>query len=193
MTWVGWIAAAALATAAGVLTQFQLGLRADLLQLREAAAVAEVRSRNALQLLEAERLLSQGQVNALRELREQIAKLEREADPQTLEIIALSTADEVMRSAHGSVVWNPISRRGLLLIEQLPEAKEDRHLQLWIHNSHGGNPVSAGVFNVKPGMGQARFPFASPDPAIVAGEFRLQFAPPAGESTGPAGDAPVLP
>lgn len=193
LSWVGWIAAAVLAVAAGVLTQFQLGLRADLLRLREAEAVAEVRSQNALQLLEAERLLSQGQVNALREMREQLAKLERQADPQSMEIIEVRTADGTARSAEGSVVWNPIARRGLLLIERMPDAPEDRHVQLWILDSQGRDPVSAGVFNVKPGTGQARFPFAPTDPEVVASGFRLQFASPTGASTGSDGEQAVLP
>ena len=51
-------------------------------------------------------------------------------------------------AASGWLLWNPVTRRGLLLTRGLPAAPADRTYELWA--LAGAEPVPAGVFTVDP-------------------------------------------
>ena len=93
--------------------------------------------------------------NQLRELQAQIAALqtqvaEREeliqflSDPQVrlLNLAGLPASP----GARGQLLWNPLSRAGLLLVTGLPRIPADKAYELW--GIAGAEPVPAGVFIV---------------------------------------------
>jgi anti-sigma-K factor RskA len=48
-------------------------------------------------------------------------------------------------SATGVSVWDPVNQKGILLLQNLSQAPQNRDYQLWVFDSKTGAPVSAGV------------------------------------------------
>lgn len=87
----------------------------------------------------------QGQVAALRaELAQREETLRFISDPQ-VRLVHLAGRDP-SPGAVGRLLWNPVTRTGLLLTTGLPPAPPDKAYELWAIS--GAEPVPAGVFTV---------------------------------------------
>lgn len=87
----------------------------------------------------------EGQVATLRaELVEREEALQLLADPQVrlIQLSGLSPSP----GATGRLLWQPITRTGLLLTTSLPQAPPDQAYELWA--IAGADPIPAGVFTV---------------------------------------------
>lgn len=93
--------------------------------------------------------------NQLRELRAQIGALETQV-AQREELIQFLSDPQVRLvnlaglppspGARGQLLWNPLSRTGLLLATGLPQIPADKAYELW--GIAGAEPIPAGVFTV---------------------------------------------
>lgn len=93
--------------------------------------------------------------NQLRELQAQIDALQTQvaqreeliqflSDPQ-VRLVSLAGLP-ASPAARGHLLWNPLSRTGLLLVTALPKIPADKTYELW--GIAGDKPVPAGVFSV---------------------------------------------
>jgi anti-sigma-K factor RskA len=87
----------------------------------------------------------QGQVAALRvELAQQEETLQFVSDPQ-VRLVHLAGREPSL-GAVGRLLWNPVTRTGLLFTSGLPPAPPEKTYELW--GISGAEPVPAGVFTV---------------------------------------------
>jgi hypothetical protein len=157
--WTGWLAAAVIALGAALLVQLFLGARGELVAVREEAALSRVEAQSTLNLLEAERLLSQRQIAELRNAHERLAALERSSDPVYLKIHTLSSQLENAPEAQGAAVWSTEKQSGSLVISSLPPAPAGRTYRLWIIDPEYPDPVDAGAVKVGDAPGGTRYDF----------------------------------
>lgn len=130
-----WAIAASLAVAAAWLTRLYVTRTAEAERWRTQYVLAELALKKTQQELETERLITG----------EQLAQL----DLANLKIAALAALAKNIPEARAVAVWNPARQEGVFALEQMPALPPDQRLELWV--LEGDKPVSAGVFDVRPG------------------------------------------
>ena len=115
-TWYGWAAAAALAVSTVWFGTQSLQLRTQVAATRDLAALAEVERTSLAQVLEAERLVSAGQLASLQQTQRQVADLRLAADIAQLKVSSLASLLGDSPEAQAIAVWNPTQQRGVLTV-----------------------------------------------------------------------------
>lgn len=171
--WYGWAAAAALAVSTVWFGTQSLQLRSQVAAARDLAALAEVERQSLAQALEAERLVSAGQLASLQQTQLQVADLRLAADIAQLKISSLASLLGDNPEAQAIAVWNPTQQRGVLTVAKLPALAADKDYQLWVVDPAYENPVDGGVFTVDPATGEARLEFTVNQPVETVAKFAV--------------------
>lgn len=161
LAWLPWIAAAGFALLTGFLVQIHYATQAELITMREQAALAGIEARSLQQQMEAERILSARRVADL------LAELPGPGQPR-VGIVPLVSRTDGTPSAMAVAVWSPGSREGELVAVRLPATAPEKSYQLWITVPGDPLPVSAGTFSVEPTATTIRMRFTT-DRVVPAG------------------------
>lgn len=172
-TWYGWAAAAALAVSTVWFGTQSLQLRTQIAATRDLAALAEVERTSLAQVLEAERLVSAGQLASLQQTQRQVADLRLAADIAQLKVSSLASLLGDSPEAQAIAVWNPTQQRGVLTVAKLPPLAADQDYQLWVIDPAYENPVDGGVFTVDAATGKARLEFTVNQPVKTVAKFAV--------------------
>jgi anti-sigma-K factor RskA len=157
--WLGWAAAACFLFAALFFAGKSFNVRGQLVAALESERVTRLEVGTLKNLLEAERILSRGQLNELASADRQIADLKIEADVARLKIASLKSLAGNSPEARAIAVWNPTRQEGVLVVSHLPALQSDKDYQLWVIDPQYPIPVDGGVFTVDPATGDARVNF----------------------------------
>jgi hypothetical protein len=128
-------AIAALVLLAAFVTFRYMQVNTEASLARQEAELASVEVRNLQQRLEAERILSQRQIQVLNQ----------SGGVGELLITKLSSPGGV-GAALGVVIWNPATQQGILVPETLPTPDEEYTYQIWLQDRGSDTPVPAGTF-----------------------------------------------
>lgn len=172
-TWYGWAAAAALAVSTVWFGTQSLQLRTQIAATRDLAALAEVERTSLAQVLEAERLVSAGQLASLQQTQRQVADLRLAADIAQLKVSSLASLLGDSPEAQAIAVWNPTQQRGVLTVAKLPPLAADQDYQIWVIDPAYENPVDGGVFTVDAATGEARLEFTVNQPVKTVAKFAV--------------------
>lgn len=157
--WLGWAAAACFFFAAVFFAGKSFNVRGQLLAVLESERVARLEAGTLKNLLEAERILSRGQLDRLVSTERLVADLRRQADVARLKISSLTSLAGNSPQARAIAVWNPDRQEGVLVVSKLPALSLDKDYQLWVIDPQYPIPVDGGVFTVDPATGDARVTF----------------------------------
>jgi len=192
---IAWAAAACFALAAAGTTRLYFTERVRNTLLIDQQKLADLQLQFSRNEIEAERLVSGRELAIVKksadEARGEAAlltrRMENDGDIARMKIASLaSIADESARAV-GVVVWDPENRRGVLSVEKLPAAPDNKDYQLWVIPAEAGAaPVSAGALTIDlaTGVGRAVFRMARPIPSVAKFAVSLE---PKGGSPAPAG------
>ena len=124
--------------------------------------------------------------NQLRDLQAQVATLQTQVS-QREELIQFLSDPQVRLvnlaglppspAARGQLLWNSLSRTGLLLVTGLPQVPADKAYELW--GIAGAEPVPAGVFRVNE-RGQVLFRLPALPEAKIFDKFAVTLEPASG-------------
>lgn len=81
--------------------------------------------------------------------RKELAQLQTRDAAAQMKIAMLSSQLASAPNASAVVVWDAEKQEGVLKVANVPQTAADRDYQLWIVDPQYGQPVDAGVFNVK--------------------------------------------
>jgi anti-sigma-K factor RskA len=81
--------------------------------------------------------------------RDELARLQNRDAAAQMKIAMLSSQLASAPNATAVVVWDAAKQEGVLKVANVPQTAADRDYQLWIVDPQYGQPVDAGVFNVK--------------------------------------------
>jgi anti-sigma-K factor RskA len=171
--WYGWAAAAALAVSTVWFGTQSLQLRSQVAAARDLAALAEIERTSLAQALEAERLVSVGQLASLQQSQRQVTDLRLADDIAQLKISSLASLLGDNPEAQAIAVWNPTQQRGVLTVAKLPPLAADQDYQLWVVDPAYENPVDGGVFTVDAATGEARLEFTVNQPVETVAKFAV--------------------
>ncbi|MET0261792.1 MAG: anti-sigma factor [Rariglobus sp.] len=157
--WLGWAAAACFFFAAIFFAGKSFNVRGELQSVLEAERVARLETGTLKNLLEAERILSRGQLERLASTERLVADLTTQADVARLKIASLTSLAGNSPEARAIAVWNPDRQEGVLVVSKLPALQIDKDYQLWVIDPQYPIPVDGGVFTVDPATGDARINF----------------------------------
>jgi anti-sigma-K factor RskA len=158
-SWLGWAAAACFLFAALFFAGKSFNVRGQLVAALDSERITRLEVGTLKNLLEAERILSRGQLNQLASADRQIADLKIEADVARLKIASLKSLAGNSPDARAIAVWNPTRQEGVLVVSHLPALQSDKDYQLWVIDPQYPIPVDGGVFTVDPATGDARVNF----------------------------------
>lgn len=171
--WLGWAAAACLLFASLFFAGKSFNVRGQLLAAIESERVARLEAGTFKNLLEAERLLSRGQLERLASADRQISELRLQADVARLKIASLKSLAGNSPEARAIAVWSPDRQEGVLVVSKLPALQFDKDYQLWVIDPQYPIPVDGGVFTVDPETGEARVNFKPGKNVKVAQTFAV--------------------
>lgn len=134
---------AALALLAGYVSFRYMQVKTELSMARQEADIAAVEVRSLQQRLEAERILSQRQIQALNQ----------SGGVGELLITKLAGPDGV-GAALGVAIWNSATQQGVLVPETLPTLDGEYTYQIWLVDETAENPIAAGTFSPDAGKMQ---------------------------------------
>ncbi|MFA6962606.1 MAG: anti-sigma factor [Opitutaceae bacterium] len=157
--WFGWAAAACFLVASIFFAAKSFNVRGQLQLALDAERVARLEAGTFKNLLEAERILSRGQLDHLVNADRLIADLRVQADVARLKISTLTSLAGNSPTARAVAVWNPDSQEGVLVVSRLPALEDDKDYQLWVIDPQYPIPVDGGVFTVDAQTGDARVNF----------------------------------
>lgn len=168
-SWLGWAAAACFFFSTVFFAGKSFNVRGQLQSVLEAERVARLEAGTLKNLLEAERILSRGQLDRLASSERLVADLRNQADVARLKIAALSSLVGGSPEARAIAVWNQDRQEGVLLVSKLPALQPDKDYQLWVIDPQYPIPVDGGVFTVDATTGEARMTF-KPDKAVASAQ-----------------------
>ncbi len=171
--WIGWAAAACFFFAAIFFAGKSFNVRGQLQSVLEDERVARLEAGTLKNLLEAERILSRGQLDRLVSADRLITELRQQADVARLKITSLASPTGNSPQAHAVAVWNPDRQEGVLVVSQLPPLAPDKDYQLWVIDPQYQIPVDGGVFTVDEKTGEARLNFKPGKTVTVAPTFAV--------------------
>jgi hypothetical protein len=183
---VPWLVAGIATVAALWVARQNLALNAELDTQSLAASTTQLKSRALRQQLEAEQLISKGEIA---QIRQALAA----TDPASLQITLLAPPAGGPAGPRGVALWNPLSAQGVVVSIGLPPAAAGEDYQLWLVPSGSGpagpaatpaTPLAGGMLTVDPATGEARQPFKTnghpPGTFTVTREDHGPVATPAG-------------
>jgi hypothetical protein len=136
--WLGWAAALCFFFSTLFFAAKSFNVRGQLQTVLEAERVARLEAGTLKNLLEAERILSRGQIDRL-----------ANAEMDRLVIVPLApSSPEGNSHARATVVWNPSLREGVFSASDLPVLPADQVYQLWATGESA--PINIAVFTVAP-------------------------------------------
>jgi len=165
-----WLAAAGIAVAAIWMQRLYLAAEDENHAFREQTRVAEralVQARAQLQDTRA-RLVDSG-----RQIADLAAQLKTEGDLAHYKIATLASMLGNSPAAVAVAVWDPAREQGVLKVSKLPALAAEKDYQLWMIDAQYPSPVSAGVFVVDPGTGEAHFVFRADRPVSAKARFAV--------------------
>ncbi len=171
--WLGWTAAACFFFAALFFAGKSFNVRRELQSVLEAERLARLEAGTLKNLLEAERILSRGQLNHLATAEQLIADLRVQTDISRLKVTSLTSRTDSSPQARAIVVWDPDRQEGVLVVSKLPTVGSGQKYQLWIVDGQNPAPVNAGVVSVEPATGEARVNFKPVQPVADARSFTV--------------------
>ncbi len=171
--WLGWASAACFFFAAFFFAAKSFNVRGELQSILEAERVARLEAGTFKNLLEAERILSRGQLDRLASADRLINDLRIQADIARLKIASLKSLAGNSPEARAIAVWNPDRQEGVLVVSQLPALAPDKDYQLWVIDPQYPIPVDGGVFTVDATTGEARVNFKPGKTVDVAQVFAV--------------------
>jgi len=171
--WIGWAAAACFFFAAIFFAGKSFNVRGQLQSVLEDEHVARLEAGTLKNLLEAERILSRGQLDRLVSADRLITELRQQADVARLKITSLASLAGDSPQAHAIAVWNPDRQEGVLVVSRLPALAPDKDYQLWVIDPQYQIPVDGGVFTVDNQTGEARLNFKPGKTVAVAQTFAV--------------------
>lgn len=157
--WMGWAAAACFLFAALFFAGKSFNVRGQLVAALNSERITRLEVGTLKNLLEAERILSRGQLDRLVSSDRLIADLRVQADVARLKIASLKSLAGNSPEARAIAVWNPDRQEGVLVVSKLPALQIDKDYQLWVIDPQYPIPVDGGVFTVDPSTGDARVNF----------------------------------
>lgn len=167
--WFGWAAAACFLFAALFFAGKSFNVRGQLQLALVSEQAARIEAGTLKNLLEAERLLSRGQLDRLIATETLVADLRRQADIARLKIASLKSLAGNSPEARAVAVWNPDRQEGVLVVSKLPALDADKDYQLWVIDPQYPIPVDGGVFTVDAATGDARLNF-KPDKNVATAQ-----------------------
>lgn len=187
--WLGWAVATVCLFAALFFAAKSFNVRAQLQAALQSEQVTRLEAGTLKNLLEAERILSRGQL-------ERLASFANEPGTESLQVIILDSTANVTPVPRGAIVWSSIRREGLFVATALPTPPADTDHRLWLTTTTG-EPVALGTISREHAEQPAeiRLPFRldAPLPAsatfVLTQEAGAHFAGPAGPPI-LTGDAP---
>lgn len=171
--WLGWAAAACFFFTAIFFAGKSFNVRGQLQSVLESERVTRLEVGTLKNLLEAERILSRGQLQRLAASESLIADLTAQADVARLKIASLTSLAGNSPEARAIAVWNPDRQEGVLVVSKLPPLATDKDYQLWVIDPQYPVPVDGGVFTVDPATGEARLNFKPGKNVKVAQTFAV--------------------
>ena len=161
--WLGWTAAAGFGLVSIFFAAKSFNVRGELQAVLESERVTHLEAGTFKNLLEAERILSRGQLERLLAADRLIAELREQAAPARLGISLLSAPTGQAILAPAVVVWSPERQEGVLVAPHLPAPPADHDYQLWITDTQSASPtpVDGGVVTVEAASGAVRMNFKS--------------------------------
>ncbi len=171
--WLGWAAAACFFVTAIFFASKSFNIRGQLQFVLEAERVARLETGTLKNLLEAERILSRGQLDRLVSADRLVADLRVQADVARLKITSLASLAGNSPQARAIAIWNPDRQEGVLVVSQLPALASDKDYQLWVIDPQYPIPVDGGVFTVDEKTGDARLNFKPGKNVAVAQTFAV--------------------
>lgn len=171
--WLGWAAAACFFFTTIFFAGKSFNVRGQLQSVLEDERVARLEAGTLKNLLEAERILSRGQLDRLASADRLVADLRAQADVARLKITSLASLAGNSPQARAIAVWNPDRQEGVLVVSQLPALQPDKDYQLWVIDPQYPIPVDGGVFTVDPATGEARVNFKPGKAVKVAQTFAV--------------------
>ena len=169
--WLGWTAAAGFGLAAIFFAAKSFNVRGEMQALLESERVTHLEAGTFKNLLEAERILSRGQLERLLAAERLIGELREQASPDRLVIRLLTAPTGQTPSACAVAVWSPQLQEGVLVATQLPAPPAGHDYQLWLTDPQSPTPVDGGVLSVEDATGAARVGFKPARPMIAASAF----------------------
>lgn len=131
----GWITALVATLVAAFFFFQSLSHKSEAKLQRNNAELAQIETQSLKQQLFAERILAE----------RQIADLTNNAKSDQIVFARLSAPEAGPTSPTGVIAWLPSRQGGVLFADQLPTPAAEEELRLWIEESTGGSPISAGV------------------------------------------------
>lgn len=192
---IAWAAAAFFALTAAWTAHLYFTSLARNALLVDQQKLADDELRSARSRIKSERLLSGRELalasrnaeEARREVVVLMQKMKERDDLAQMKIAALVSLAGDSAQALAVAVWDPENQRGVLSVEKLPAAMQDRDYQLWVIPTGAGSaPVSAGIFQVDPVTGAGRTLFKAGKPIEAVAKFAISLEPKGG-SPAPVG------
>lgn len=171
--WLGWAAAACFFFTAIFFAGKSFNVRGELQAVLDSERVARLEAGTLKNLLEAERILSRGQLDRLAAADRQLTDLRIQADVARLKIASLTSLAGNSPQARAIAVWSPDRQEGVLVVSKLPPLQTDQDYQLWVIDPQYPIPVDGGVFTVDPATGEARVSFKPNKAVAVAQTFAV--------------------
>jgi hypothetical protein len=177
--WLGWATATACFFAAIFFAAKSFNVRGQLQSVLDDERVARLEAGTLKNLLEAERILSRGQLDHLAAAERLVAELRAQAGIDRLKIAALTASGPAPSSAHATVVWIPGRQEGALVVSKLPAPPPDSDYQLWV-TGPSSPALSVAVFTLAPETEETRVNFKFPASLDDAQTFGISLVPKGG-------------
>ena len=169
--WLGWTAASGFCLAAIFFAAKSFNVRGELQAVLESERVTHLEAGTFKNLLEAERILSRGQLERLLAAERLIGELREQASPDRLNICLLTAPTGQTTPACAVVVWSSQLQEGVLVATQLPAPSADHDYQLWLTDPQSPTPIDGGVLTLEAATGAARVALKPARPMSAAPAF----------------------
>ena len=161
--WLPWATTACLAALVACLVELWMIERARNQLLRDEGQLSESAMRGMGNQLEAERIISQREIEGLRPA----------AGPHGSIRVALLAPPAGGTPAMGAVAWDTQEGSGRIRFLGLPSQAPERDYQLWLEAAGARPPVRCAAFHADAGMGEFAFHLDGTASPIAAGRFLL--------------------
>jgi hypothetical protein len=156
--WLGWAVAICFLFAAFFFAAKSFNIRGQLQSVLETERITRLEVGTLKNLLEAERILSRGQLEQLSASVRRSDELHAQADLARLKIVALSSRADNAPQARAIIVWSSDRQEGVLVVSALPAPPSDKDYQLWLVDDLGVS-ISGGVVGIDSQTAETRVSF----------------------------------
>lgn len=177
--WLGWAVATCFLFAAIFFAAKSFNVRGELQSILDSERITRLEVGTLKNLLEAERILSRGQLNHLAASEQLIADLRAQTDLARLKIVALASSSTDARAV---VVWSPAQQEGVLVTSTLSASPADKDYQLWLIDDQNRS-MSGGVITVDTDTDETRVHFKPSENIAAVRKFIVSVERKGGVST----------